>query len=137
MASVATQNKAKVTVAVDGVDLGSFMTKSGGQSSGESLKIRPAGGENEIALASVKSYDPVTVAKLYTDDMRAKRLWLDSKVNKAQMVVSSQRLDADDNPFGTPDVCRGLLIRFTPPDDDANASTEALCELEMSTEAWA
>lgn len=136
MPAVATQNKAKVTVAVDGVDLGSFMTKSGGQSSGESLKIRPAGGEQEIALSSTKSYDNVTVAKLYTDDIRSKRLWLDSKVNKAVMVVSEQPLDADDNPFGTPDVYRGLLIRFTPPDRDANANSEATCELEMSTEAW-
>lgn len=137
MASVASQNKARVTVAVDGIDLGAFMTKSGGQVSGESLKIRPAGGDAEQVLSSTKSYDSVVVAKLYSDEIRAKRLWLDSRVNKGKMVVSEQPLDADDNPFGRPDVYRGLLVRFTPPDRDANANTEANCELECNVESWA
>lgn len=137
MASVASQNKARVTVAVDGIDIGVVMTKSGGQVSGETLKIRPGGGEPEVALSSIKSYDNVTVTMLYTDDIRAKRLWLDSRLNKAPMVISEQPLDADDNPFGTPDVYRGLFARFTPPDRDANANTEATCELEMNTESWA
>lgn len=138
MALVPTQNKARVTVSVAGQDLGSFRTQEGGQSAGEALKTRPGGGDQEIVLASTKSYDNVTVAKLYDGLMKAKRLWLDSQVNKGEMVVAVQPLDADDNPSGdSPDVYRGLLIRFTPPGRDSNANEEALCELEMSVEAWA
>lgn len=138
MALVPTQNKARVSVSVAGVDLGSFRTQAGGQSAGEALKTRPGGGEEEIVLASTKSYDNVTVSKLYDGLIKSKRLWLDSKVNKGQMVVSVQPLDEDNNPSGDPpDVYRGLLIRFTPPGRDSNANDEALCELEMSVEAWA
>lgn len=137
MASVPTQNKARVTFALDGVDIGAAMTKSGGQVSGELLKIRPAGGDAEIPLSSIKSYDDVVVSILYTDEIRAKRLWIDSRVNKAEMVVSEQPLDADDNAYGTPDVYRGLLTRFTPPDRDANANTEAPAEFAMSVGSWA
>lgn len=138
MALVPTQNKARVSVAVGNVDLGSFRTQEGGQVAGESLKTRPGGGEEEIVLSSTRSYDNVTVTKLYDGTMKAKRLWLAGKVNKADMVVSVQPLDADDNPSGDPpDVYRGKLIRFTTPQRDSNANEEALCELEMAVESWA
>lgn len=135
MPSVPTQNKVKWTAAVDGVDLGSFMTKSGGATAGESLKIRPAGGEQELALSSLKSYEDIDIAKLCDDFMWSKYAWLDSRVNKGAMVVSGQPLDADDNPFGSPHGARGLLIGLTPPDSDANASTEAPITLKMSVES--
>lgn len=139
MPSVPAQNKVRVTVSVAGVDLGSFITHEGGGVAGESVKIRPGGGEKELILTSVKTYDPITVAKLYTDDIRSRRLWLDSQVNKGEMFVSMQPLDGDDNPFGAPDGARGQLIRFTPPNSDANATGDgsaSIAELEMSVEAW-
>lgn len=140
MPSVATQNKVRVTVAVDDIDLGSFLTHEGGGVSGETTKIRPGGGEQQIVLTSTKEYGNLTLTALYTDGLRARRLWLDKRVNKGAMVVAAQPLDADDNPFGTPDVWRGTLIRFDTPGSDANASGDgaaSICEFEMAVEKWA
>lgn len=140
MPSVPAQSMVKVTASVAGIDLGSFITHSGGQVSGESLKIRPGAGEREVVYGGTKTYDPITLSKLYDDALRSKRLWLAKQVNRAPMIVSMQPLDADENPFGKADSAVGILIRFTPPDSDANATGDgsaSTAELEMSVEDWA
>lgn len=140
MPSAPSQAMVRVTAKVADQDLGSFITHAGGQSSGEPGKIRPGANETEVIFANPKTYDNVTLTKLYDDYLRSKRTWLDSQVNKGRMVVSAQPLDADGNPFGSPDVFRGQLIRFTTPDSDANATGDgsaSIATFEMSVESWA
>lgn len=140
MPSVPATNKIRVFLSVAGVDLGVCMTHEGGGVSGESTKIRPGADEAQVILANVKTFENVTLTQLYTDAIRAKRLWISDKVNKADAVASFQPLDADGNPFGSAEVCRGVLTRFTPPGSDANATGEgsaASCEYELAVESWA
>lgn len=137
MTLVPTQAFARVTVSVAGVPLGSFITKEGGETDSEELKIRQGGGEEETSFGSMPTHGAVTVAKLYDSEMKARAQFLRASIGKP-MVVSDQPLDADKNPYGPADTYTGTLKRFSPPDRDANATGEfALCELEMTTDGVA
>lgn len=140
MPSVPATNKIRVTVAVEEKDLGVFMSHEGGGVSGETTKIRPGADEAEVILAAVKTFADLTVNGLYTDALRARRLWLAEQINKGEMVVSMQPLDADGNAFGSPEVVRGQLTGFEPPGSDANSTGDgsaAQCSVTMAVESWA
>lgn len=131
---VPTQAKSKVTVSVDGVFLGAFITKEGGGKDSEDLRIRPGGGEDEVSLGTSSTFSNITVTKLYDGFMKSKRLWLFDRAGSGRMDVVDQPLDEDDNAFGPPDTYTGGFKRFTPPPRDANGNEAAMCELEMTTD---
>ena len=132
MPSSPTQNKRRITITVAGRSLGTFMTKEGGETDSEDLKIRPGAGEAEISLGSLPSHGNVTATALETDALFAARSFLRAHVGSGRAEIVEQPLDADNNPFGGRETYVGSLKRYAPPNSDANANEAATCELEFT-----
>lgn len=129
-------NQAQVTVKVGEINLGTCVTKTGGQITASETKFRPGGLLPELAFAGPTSVENVTIQRVWDQEMRSKFHDLASLVGRANVTVTYQPLDADENPAansGPPHIYTGKLIRVTPPDADANADDVSLLEIEVST----
>lgn len=129
------QNQLLTVVFVDGEDLGAFATKSGGESTAENTKIRPAAMAAEIALGGLSTIGDLTIGRHYQpfrDDPLLARLR--AKIGSARVTVTVVSLDGngkafktDGNPYWV-----GVLIGVSEPDADANSNDGAMFELTIS-----
>lgn len=126
------QNQALVTVTVDGVNLGTWENRTGGQTDSSDTQYRLGGMGPRISLGGVSMVDNVVCSKLWDDDIRSRKAWLRGRVGKGKAVVTDHQLDADGNPTGEPDVYSGTLKRFAPPERNAESDSAATCEIEVS-----
>lgn len=126
-------SQTRITVQVDGDNLGVFTYKSGGQTSAEDTKHWPGSMQPQIALGGPASVENVTVRKLWDPELRGKTARLRAKAGKASMTIVVQPLDADGLPQGSPEVYRGILTRVMAPESDAATAEAAFLELECST----
>jgi len=123
------------TVSVDGVNLGTWDSLTGGGVDSDELKYKPGAMAPAVSLGGSVTVDQVVVGRLYRlqrDHLRVH--WLINRVGKANMVVKKQPLDPDGNAFGKPITYRGVLKRCTPPEVDSTSTDPALLELELSPE---
>lgn len=127
------QRNALVTVVVDGDSLGTFVTKSGGQTEADGQKTRLGGMSDEVALGGPASTENVVVARVFDTYMQAKAKALRSKVGLASMSVTHTALGNDKKPTGYSETYTGILNRVTLPDADDNSSEVAMIELELLT----
>src|SRR4051812_19449880 len=127
------QDQARITVSVDGVALGVFETRSGGETDSSESQYRLGGMGPRISLGGNVMVGNVTVKRLYDTDAQSRAKWLQGRVGRGRMVVTEQSLDVDGNSTGDPLVWSGVLKRVTTPDRDAESDTAATIELEMST----
>lgn len=127
------QRNALVTVVVDGESLGTWISKTGGQTSAEGQKTRLGGMSPEVALGGPATTDNVVVSRLYDTYMQSKAKGLRSKVGAAPMSVSYTPLGNDKKPSGPTETYTGILNRVTTPDADDNSSDKAMIELELLT----
>lgn len=127
------QDQYDVRVSVDGVDLSTFDTLSGGEIDSEETTYKPGGMGARISLGGSVNVGNVTVAVLY-DLARIHVLahWLISRVGKGDVVVNKQPLDVDGNVYGRPLVYRGKLKQVNPPEHDSESSDAARLELEIT-----
>lgn len=126
----------RVTVIVDGRNLGVFDVLTGGETDSDELKYRPGGMAPSISLGGVVTVGQVIVSRLYKlqrDHLNVH--WLLGRVGKGNVVVNKAVLDPDGNTFGKPLVTKGVLKRVTPPEVDSNATGDAaVIELEITPE---
>lgn len=130
-----TEQNTLITVSVDNVNLGTFVSKSGGQVEADESKTRLGGMGKEISLPVLSTVENVTVAKHWDSDMRSKYASLKTKVGKKRMSVSVQALDGDGNKTGSAESYAGIFIRITPPDQDVSSNDAAMVELELSSDS--
>ena len=124
----------RVTVSVDGLDLGVFDTFEGGEVDSEEKKYKPGGMAPEVSLGGSKSVSNITVGRLYVLERDHALLpTLFAKVGKGTVTANKQPLDVDGNVFGKPLVYTGKLKTVTPPDADSNSGDEAILALEISS----
>lgn len=128
------QDQWQITVVVDGQDLGTWDTFSGGAATSSETKYRPGGLAHQISLGGQPSVDNITVGKLVekTDWPTTKKL-MALRTGKAEAVVTRQPLDTDGSPWGDPLVYRGTLLTVTPGDTDSNATAASVWQLTIST----
>jgi len=126
----------RVSVKVDGVNLGVFDVMTGGESDSDEFKYRPGGMAPVIALGGVVTVGQLIVNRLYQLNRDHQNIhWLLSRVGKGNVVVTKTILDPDGNAFGKPLVTKGLLKRVTPPEVDSNTTVDAaIIELEITPE---
>jgi hypothetical protein len=124
----------RVTVIVDGKNLGVFDVLTGGETDSDELKYRPGGMAPVISLGGVVTVGQLIVSRIYKlqrDHLQVH--WLLGRVGKGNVVVNKAVLDPDGNVFGKPLVTKGVLKRVTPPEVDSNATGDAaIIELEIT-----
>lgn len=122
---------ALVTVTVENVSLGIFITKSGAQLEADGLKTRLGGMSDEVALGGPASRENVTVARMFDTFMQSKAKWLDSLVGTGSMSVTYTPLGNNKQPSGPSFTYTGVLNRVTLPEADDNGNDRADIELEL------
>ncbi len=127
------------TVTVEGFgDLGVFDTFEGGAADSEETKYKPGGMEPEITLGGSRTFDNVTLARLYQHD-RDHHLsrQLMNKAGEADVTIKRQPLDKEGNadPALTPHVYKGTLKAVTPPTSDSTSSDPNTFEIECTVVA--
>ena len=126
----------RVTVIVDGKNLGVFDVLTGGETDSDELKYRPGGMAPPLSLGGVVTVGQLIVSRLYRLERdHATVHWLLGRVGQANVVVNKQVLDPDGNAWGKPLVTRGHLKRVTPPEVDSNATGDA-ATIELEVTPW-
>lgn len=121
---MARADQRRVTVVVEGIDLGEMDTRSGGAITAESTKHRPGGMRDEIDYGGPVSIEDLELTGVYDlDVLHPKVPALRAIVGRPNTTtVTEQPLDRDGNAKGKPDVYRGSLVGLAPPEFDANAT---------------
>lgn len=125
------KRNALVTVIVDGESLGTWVTKTGGQTTADGQKTRLGGMSDEVALGGPASTENPVVSRVFDTFMQARYKALRAKTGLASMSVTYTPLGNDKKPSGPAETYTGILNRVTPPDADDNASDVAMIELEL------
>lgn len=127
---MALQSNTLVQVSLDGVDLGTWMTKTGGEFESDVISIRPGGGAPKLVLGGINNVTEVTVTTYYRPDLRERSKWMVSRLGKGKATVSVTTLDADNNPLSST-VYTGLLSGVTLPEADSESNDMAGVELRI------
>lgn len=131
MATPILTRNALVTVVVDGVSYGTWITKTGGQVEADGQKIRLGGMGPEVAVGGPSSRENVTVSRAFDDYMAVKYKTLETKNGWASMSVTHTPLKIDKTPLGDSITYTGILNRVTVPEVDDNAAEVSFIELEL------
>ena len=126
------ENQSRVTVSVDGVSLGAWEQRTGGESNSASTQYSLAGMGPRISLGGRQEVSDVVVRKLYDADIQSRFKWLAGRVGKAKAVVADQRLDDEGNALGDPLVWTGTLKYAKAPDSNSDSDAAGLCELQIA-----
>lgn len=126
------QQQTLVTVAVDGIPLGVFDTRSGGESSAEITKYRPGGMARQKVRGGLPEVGDVTVSRENENERDAELArQLRTRAGRAPMVVNEQPLDDNGAPWGKPTTWTGKLQSVNPGDADSNSNDGRMLELVM------
>jgi hypothetical protein len=130
---MARRDQYDTTVVIDGRNLGTFDTLTGGETDTDELTYRPGGMGPVVSLGGLTTIGQVVVGRLYRLERDHVLVhWLMGRVGKGEAVVSKQPLDPDGNAWGKPLTYRGVLKRVTPPEVDSNSTEAATIELEVT-----
>jgi hypothetical protein len=135
MASPTTQKTFRVSLSVDGVDLGVWDTSSGGKLGANVLPYLPGGMGPQVSLpGGTPTIDAVQLARNYDlirDHDSAKPL-LVAKTGRGRCVVKKRPLDADGNGHGKSEIVTGTLMSVDSPATDSNSDSAAILTVEIS-----
>ena len=131
------ENNARVTVTVDGVNLGAWEERSGGAATGTTTMYNLAGMGPRVALGGRQEYADNTVRKIKDADITSRLKWLYTRQNKGRMVVAEQPLDDEGMAVGEPMVWRGVLKHVGAPNANSNSDAAAIVELQQAVESVA
>lgn len=125
----------RITVSIDGIDLGVFQTFAGGAATADDTKNRPGGMGAEESLGGPISRDAFTIGRVFDLERDLPKMkTLDAKVGSGKVSAKRQKLNRDRTPAGDPINYTGTLMKYTMPDADSNASDRAEFTLEVSAD---
>lgn len=125
---------ALVTLTVDGQSLGTWITKGGGATKAEDVKIRLGGMSEQVAFGGPAETENVTAQRVHDTYMQAKVKWLRWCVSHQRPAsLTETPLDNDKRPSGPSETFTGIISGVTPPDRDDNSAEVAMIEVEIST----
>lgn len=136
MPVAAREDAALVTVSVLDVDgtavsLGTFESRTGGDTDSQETTVQMGGIGVRRALGGQQTPVNVVVQGLYTDDRAARIKWLRSRVGKGtNMIVTESRQDGENVAVGDPQVWRCVLKRVKSPDFTSSNANPGMLEME-------
>lgn len=135
----ATQMEALVTATVDGLSLGVFDTRSGGDNVGTEVKHRPGGMGPEQTYTSLSSPTTITVSRVFENarDFELMRRLQAIAGRNHPASVTEQPLDGDGNAYGQPITWSGSFLGVKWGGVDSNSSTARMVELDISCQTIA
>lgn len=125
----------RVSMTLNGNDLGIWDTKEGGETDSEETRYRP-GGLPEESLGGATSVTQITCSRMFRrgrDDQLIRTMR--AAVGSGECVVKVINADADGNPISTGETYTGVLKRVGPPAVDSNSSDVAMIEVEITPNA--
>jgi len=137
MSTVLTTRKDQweVSLLVDGVGMGVFDVKTGGETDTTELTYMPGGMAPQVSLGGMVAVAAIVISRLYRRDRDHLNIhWLLGRVGKGKCVVRQQVLDINGAAWGTNLVARGTLKRVTLPEVDSNSTDAAIIEIEITPE---
>lgn len=135
---MSSSQQALISVTVDGRPLGVFDTRTGGGTTSEVSKRRSGGMGPIKQYRSLPNYEDVTVSRV-AENERDHELarWLDTRVGRAEAVVSEQPLDENGSAWGRPRTWVGTLMAANPPGRDSESAEAVLYELVVQVRSKA
>lgn len=128
------QSLVTASVAIGGrmTPLGTFQTRTGGETTSETSKYRPGGMQKQKVRKGQSDTGDVTITREHEQerDIDLERQ-LRVVSGYAEMVVSDQPLGSDGTPFGKPTTYTGTLMSVNGGDSDAESSDGRVLELVM------
>jgi hypothetical protein len=112
------------------VPLGTFDTRSGGESTSENTKRRSGGMGAQKSYGALPDTGDVTisrVAELERDHEQNR--WIRTRVGLGIITISDQPLGDDGAPYGRPTVYKGRLTGFDPGEVDSDSTDARMFEL--------
>lgn len=130
---MSSQQHSLITVVVDGVPLGVFDSRTGGETTAEVTKYRPGGMAKQKNRKALPDTSELTVSREFEFD-RDNDLSkvLRTRAGLAPMSVNSQPLGLDGAPFGKPTTWTGELSSVNTGDEDSNSNDGRMFELGMT-----
>lgn len=125
------QDQHRTTLTVDGVYLGAWESKTGGDSDSNTVEWQQAGMGGQISLGGAPLTAPVVLSRLEDAEIIPHKKWLRSRAGKGVATVTEQILDDDGFAYGQPTVYHGVLKRFKGSDRNSNSNSAAECEAEI------
>lgn len=125
------QQQGRLTLTLDGVSLGVWDDRTGGDTDSNSTQYFLGGMGPRISLGGQQQVNNVIVQVLFTDTIQALAKWIISRAGKGKLTVSEQPLDDEGNALGDPFVWTGRLKRAKSPERGANNNNAALMEVEL------
>lgn len=135
MSSPTTQKTFRVSLTVDGVDLGVWDTSTGGKLGANVLPYLPGGMGPQISLpGGTPTIDTIQLARNYDliRDHDSAFPILNAGTGRARCVVKKRPLDADGNGHGRSIVWTGTLLSVDSPATDSNSDSAAILTVEIA-----
>lgn len=127
-----------IHLVVDGINWGSnpdayiWTTKTGGATTSETVKIYPGAMRKQVSLGGRQTTENITLTRPYGELDHGRLDKLRAACGKAKCTVAVAPLDPEGNTWGNAETYTGTLMRVTPPDVDAAATTDgAMIEVEI------
>ena len=121
-----------VSLGVDGVDVGTFDVKTGGDQDTTELTYMPGAMGPQISLGGMVTVAAVVLNRIYKLEDQARVHWLLGRVGKGKCVVRQQPLDVNGHAYQKGYTIHGTLKRVKLPDVDSNATNAAILEVEVT-----
>lgn len=128
------QSQSRITVTLDGVNLGVWDTRTGGATDTNSVQYFMGGGGPRRSLGGQQQVDNVVCQVLNTPFIQAQTKWIVSRCGKGTLTVTDQPLDAENNAYGDPYVWSGRLKRCLPPESNNANNAAKLVEIEAEVD---
>lgn len=135
MAQPTTARTWRVSVTLDGRDLGVFDQRTGGKQTSGALTYLPGGMAPQIALpGGPPTIDVVTLQRLYDGDRdHPLAAFLFSAVETGKRATVKQRpLDANGNAYGGSIIWSGVLSGVQVPEPDSTSNNASMLLLEVT-----
>jgi hypothetical protein len=116
------EQQSRVTASLDGVQLGVFEDRTGGETGSNSVQYFMGGGGPRVSLGGQQQVGDVTLTVLSTPTVQSITKWVISRVGKGDITISDQPLDDEGNAFGDPLTWNGILMTATPPATGASSN---------------
>lgn len=128
------QSNHRTTLTVDGVYLGPWESKTGGDSDSNTVQWQLAGMAGQVSLGGDPITANVVLSRLEDAEILQHAKWLRSRAGKGAATITEQILDDEGFPLGDPTVYQGVLKRAKGSDRNSNSNTAAEfeCEIEVN-----